>query len=139
MTRHMYYSYFSTYCSHLCFYFFFFNDTPTTEIYTLSLHDALPIRPHRKIRAPTRAWLLNIPSRGSAGDRFAVLVQVVVPGTGGFPAQQTFGLLAGDAAGVGPGQRTQFDLVAIIGAEQFGEVLAARVVGAGDVEHLMSG
>src|SRR5258707_14847409 len=25
------------------FYFFFFNDTATTEIYTLSLHDALPI------------------------------------------------------------------------------------------------
>src|SRR3712207_5043696 len=25
------------------FCFFFFNDTPTTEIYTLSLHDALPI------------------------------------------------------------------------------------------------
>src|SRR5438445_7030364 len=24
-------------------YFFFFNDTSTTEIYTLSLHDALPI------------------------------------------------------------------------------------------------
>src|SRR5438874_12751381 len=24
-------------------YFFFFNDPPTTEIYTLSLHDALPI------------------------------------------------------------------------------------------------
>src|SRR6266850_8086314 len=29
----------------LCFcFFFFFNDTATTEIYTLSLHDALPIR-----------------------------------------------------------------------------------------------
>src|SRR5437870_8433815 len=27
-------------------YFFFFNDTSTTEIYTLSLHDALPISPH---------------------------------------------------------------------------------------------
>src|SRR5258708_21808741 len=27
-------------CSH---FFFFFNDTATTEIYTLSLHDALPI------------------------------------------------------------------------------------------------
>src|SRR6266581_8808756 len=27
------------------FVFFFFNDTATTEIYTLSLHDALPIRP----------------------------------------------------------------------------------------------
>src|SRR2546427_11642750 len=27
----------------LIFSFFFFNDTATTEIYTLSLHDALPI------------------------------------------------------------------------------------------------
>src|SRR2546429_1153390 len=27
----------------LCHLFFFFNDTATTEIYTLSLHDALPI------------------------------------------------------------------------------------------------
>src|SRR2546430_12297306 len=27
------------------FCFFFFNDTATTEIYTLSLHDALPISP----------------------------------------------------------------------------------------------
>src|SRR5256885_16531638 len=27
----------------LVFSFFFFNDTATTEIYTLSLHDALPI------------------------------------------------------------------------------------------------
>ena len=27
------------------FCFFFFNDTATTEIYTLSLHDALPIFP----------------------------------------------------------------------------------------------
>src|SRR3712207_9271986 len=27
--------------------FFFFNDTATTEIYTLSLHDALPILPLR--------------------------------------------------------------------------------------------
>src|SRR5438034_6017681 len=33
----------------VCFvFFFFFNDTATTEFYTLSLHDALPIsrRPH---------------------------------------------------------------------------------------------
>src|SRR2546430_15021549 len=27
----------------ICIFFFFFNDTATTEIYTLSLHDALPI------------------------------------------------------------------------------------------------
>src|SRR5215216_2021144 len=30
-------------CSPLLPFFFFFNDTATTEIYTLSLHDALPI------------------------------------------------------------------------------------------------
>src|ERR1039457_1861748 len=29
----------------VCSLFFFFNDTATTEIYTLSLHDALPIYP----------------------------------------------------------------------------------------------
>src|SRR2546427_6821039 len=28
------------------YFFFFFNDTATTEIYTLSLHDALPIWRH---------------------------------------------------------------------------------------------
>src|ERR1051326_9632588 len=28
---------------HFVVFFFFFNDTATTEIYTLSLHDALPI------------------------------------------------------------------------------------------------
>src|SRR5689334_25252969 len=39
--------------------FFFFNDTATTEIYTLSLHDALPIsassRPPPPIRSPCTA------------------------------------------------------------------------------------
>src|SRR2546426_2209683 len=30
--------------------FFFFNDTATTEIYTLSLHDALPISSGRGVR-----------------------------------------------------------------------------------------
>src|SRR5256885_11825569 len=34
-----------TYARLYLFYFFFFNDTATTEIYTLSLHDALPICP----------------------------------------------------------------------------------------------
>src|SRR5260370_21506991 len=34
-------------------FFFFFNDTATTEIYTLSLHDALPISArHRNRPAP---------------------------------------------------------------------------------------
>src|SRR2546427_3220429 len=46
--------------------FFFFNDTATTEIYTLSLHDALPISAlpvhpaHPGAEAPAQA----------AGDRF---------------------------------------------------------------------
>src|SRR5256885_10310338 len=31
------------YCHRRITFFFFFNDTATTEIYTLSLHDALPI------------------------------------------------------------------------------------------------
>src|SRR3712207_7994995 len=34
--------------------FFFFNDTATTEIYTLSLHDALPI-------SPQQFWHITIP------------------------------------------------------------------------------
>src|SRR2546429_7968578 len=33
----------TTYVRGRLFLFFFFNDTATTEIYTLSLHDALPI------------------------------------------------------------------------------------------------
>ena len=33
---------------------FFFNDTATTEIYTLSLHDALPISPPRRSHVSTR-------------------------------------------------------------------------------------
>src|SRR5205814_9853830 len=34
---------YSSLCPLLTFSFFFFHDTATTEIYTLSLHDALPI------------------------------------------------------------------------------------------------
>src|SRR2546427_4108251 len=37
------YSFFFSTLSSFIFSFFFFNDTATTEIYTLSLHDALPI------------------------------------------------------------------------------------------------
>src|SRR3712207_6978182 len=38
---------------------FFFNDTATTEIYTLSLHDALPICPQRAGRAVRRSGRLR--------------------------------------------------------------------------------
>src|SRR2546430_4944641 len=56
--------------------FFFFNDTATTEIYTLSLHDALPIcaeapstgcSPHSDRRR--RAWDSARPECSSARDR----------------------------------------------------------------------
>src|SRR3712207_8804560 len=36
-------------------FFFFFNDTATTEIYTLSLHDALPISRRWRRRSSTSA------------------------------------------------------------------------------------
>src|SRR2546430_16390685 len=38
-----------------CTFFFFFNDTATTEIYTLSLHDALPICWYTVCPPPTAA------------------------------------------------------------------------------------
>src|SRR5438128_12676582 len=41
--------------SHL-FAFFFFNDPATTEIYTLSLHDALPISYRAGYSGPQRRW-----------------------------------------------------------------------------------
>src|SRR3712207_7906970 len=43
----------------IVFLFFFFNDTATTEIYTLSLHDALPISTSRPGLSPLgwrRRW-----------------------------------------------------------------------------------
>src|SRR3712207_7625014 len=41
--------------------FFFFNDTATTEIYTLSLHDALPI--FMKLRLATSLFLSTLMGR----------------------------------------------------------------------------
>src|SRR2546430_8959209 len=53
------------------FIFFFFNDTATTEIYTLSLHDALPI----SHRAPSaRAGTLGIGFIGAGNFAKAVLL-----------------------------------------------------------------
>src|SRR6266705_5483962 len=46
---------------------FFFNDTATTEIYTLSLHDALPI--FRHALHPTGHECLGIASSNGLGDR----------------------------------------------------------------------
>src|SRR3712207_7549572 len=55
----------------LTFYMFlFFNDTATTEIYTLSLHDALPIyAPSRTRRRAGGPRLRPEPDRRAAPDR----------------------------------------------------------------------
>src|SRR3712207_8165782 len=46
--------------------FFFFNDTATTEIYTLSLHDALPILLQRKLKQTEESFhklsLVHLPN-----------------------------------------------------------------------------
>src|SRR2546430_13610423 len=50
-------------------FFFFFNDTATTEIYTLSLHDALPISRAVRVADPRRprfAQALERARRGAA-------------------------------------------------------------------------
>src|SRR5260370_19899355 len=59
----------------LC-YIFFFNDTATTEIYTLSLHDALPISriafsrlPMIVSASPLCAWVLAISFKRFRCDR----------------------------------------------------------------------
>src|SRR5256885_13051169 len=62
-------------CTVDIYFFFFFNDTATTEIYTLSLHDALPILPGRQ-----RGWMsrhgarLALPASGAG--------KAVCPATG---------------------------------------------------------
>src|SRR5256885_11226346 len=53
----------------MCLFIFFFNDTATTEIYTLSLHDALPISPFICVAKSSRVPILNgLPT--SAGVTF---------------------------------------------------------------------
>src|SRR5436309_6178947 len=60
---------FIPYVSLVIFFSFFFNDTATTEIYTLSLHDALPISDG--IKAAIRAGVRTI-DHGSMMDAEAV-------------------------------------------------------------------
>src|SRR5258708_39134864 len=47
-------------------FFFFFNDTATTEIYTLSLHDALPIWSHQSITSRRSQRSTSAPAKGAA-------------------------------------------------------------------------
>src|SRR2546430_8337109 len=100
-----------------CVIFFFFNDTATTEIYTLSLHDALPIYPRpaqgavrlRRCRGRPGAGALRDPPRaGGARDHPR---QAPLPRTGAAVNVRTrtggswllLGLMAA-GAGCGKGQ-----------------------------------
>src|SRR3712207_8582263 len=63
-------------CDHR--YVFFFNDTATTEIYTLSLHDALPIfagedQLHRQRRPPVPGVHHGLDERRVAEEHYLVV------------------------------------------------------------------
>src|SRR2546427_2383579 len=69
------------------FRFFFFNDTATTEIYTLSLHDALPICAvalpadgRKPLHAQWLVWHHDDGARGKAGKAGK---KMVLAGPGG--------------------------------------------------------
>src|SRR2546427_2482990 len=49
--------------------FFFFNDTATTEIYTLSLHDALPISSDSTTPITRVRWASSCPRSRSSSSR----------------------------------------------------------------------
>src|SRR5256885_9735494 len=56
-------------------YLFFLNDSATTEIYTLSLHDALPIC---QVRDDERDHLMSLASTDREGNRWAILALLSV-------------------------------------------------------------
>src|SRR3712207_7811608 len=59
--------------------FFFFNDTATTEIYTLSLHDALPISYRRRDVLPGELRL-RVPDEGLGGAYLGGLLPHITGG-----------------------------------------------------------
>src|SRR3712207_9207422 len=59
--------------------FFFFNDTATTEIYTLSLHDALPISAPNPAEAWPALFVAETPGRSQWSSRPRRVPGSVVP------------------------------------------------------------
>src|SRR5215469_12342731 len=95
--------------------FFFFNDTATTEIYTLSLHDALPILPARILALDQCNLLFSAPAFELlfAGDGIANVVET-------FPIHEP-------GAMVGAGEAVECPALVLTDA-------AVDVVGDADVE-----
>src|SRR3712207_9215383 len=67
----------------ILFVFFFFNDTATTEIYTLSLHDALPISAERRLAPDAANFASALQTYSNANrqgfDNYVKAVQTVFP------------------------------------------------------------
>src|SRR2546421_7673483 len=118
------------------FCFFFFNDTATTEIYTLSLHDALPISPLEgsivsKVR-PSAAPTQSAPIRSLCGpfdtneraDSVRASVAVVM---GGHDSGPRFG---SRRQGVGGSRMRLGGRVCVIGALALGAAMPAAAVAA---------
>src|SRR5256885_16293400 len=62
--------------------FFFFNDTATTEIYTLSLHDALPICERDAACRPDRGGTAVVGARGFLEQPIGVQLHGIDRGAG---------------------------------------------------------
>src|SRR2546421_4538116 len=85
--------------------FFFFNDTATTEIYTLSLHDALPIT-HRRhpLRPPERRQAPRARTRSGTTEHSAPTPRAATRGRRQHPAPSRRPLVTSTRrAGVGRG------------------------------------
>ena len=70
--------------SYFFFIIFFFNDTATTEIYTLSLHDALPILLIAFLGSESLAWLYGVSiafglSQGGIVPSYAIILRTFFP------------------------------------------------------------
>src|SRR3712207_971377 len=94
------------------FVFFFFNDTATTEIYTLSLHDALPIS------SPVRLTLQAVDAAGQPLENAKMHLQILTP-----PRNPWFPT---DFPMVEGGQLLNMDVVAPKGELQIQQMLPIR-------------
>ena len=84
--------------------FFFFNDTATTEIYTLSLHDALPILPQRE-PGQYKKWGAAAARSGHYKKQGALLQRELVSiKSGALPQQEKGSIKSRGAAATKTGQ-----------------------------------
>src|SRR2546430_6940639 len=83
--------------------FFFFNDTATTEIYTLSLHDALPISRLLQLDHLLDAGAVEL----ALGGQDVADTQVAAHHRALRCIQRQNGLAVSHAASLRPGERTQ--------------------------------